>query len=112
MEGKRIRNISEMSKAHGLMRHSVQQLSDPGLTDDACVYVFTGIAEWSKGNRKSDFTETGTCFKEDGYYPPLIELKLKKTASEEDTHTHSHYSNTPTRISLLLFLSLFQPLGK
>lgn len=82
MERKRIRNVSERSTAHGLMRLTVQQLSDPGLTDDVCVYIFTGIAEWSKGNSKSDFTETGTCFKEDSYYPSLIELKLKKTPSE------------------------------
>lgn len=74
--------MCENSKAHGLMRHTVQQLSDPGLTDDTCVYVFTGIAQWRKGNRESDFTETGTRFKEDSYYPPLIELKLKKTASQ------------------------------
>lgn len=82
MEEKRTQNISQRSKGHRLTRHIVQQLSNPGLTDDACVYVFTGFAKWSKGNKESDFTETGTCFKEDSYYPPLIELMLKKTASK------------------------------
>lgn len=104
MEWKWTKNI-----AHGLLRHIRQQLSEPGLTDDACVYVFTGFAEWSKGNRESDFTETGPCFKDDSFYPPLMELKLKK---QQVSKTHIHTLSLLKYTNSHLSPSLSQPLGK
>jgi len=66
-------------------------LYKPSLIDGGVpVCVFTGIAERSKGNRESDFTETGARFKEDSNYPPLIEHKQKKTATKYVTQTNTH----------------------
>lgn len=55
----------------------------------ACVCFHWHCRE-EQGNRKSDFTETGARFKEDSNYPPLIELKLKKTATKYVTQTNTH----------------------
>nr|XP_005990075.1 PREDICTED: uncharacterized protein LOC102359112 [Latimeria chalumnae] len=46
------------------------------------MYVCAGIAEWSPGNKESDFRETGASFKEESNYPQLIELLLKENNNE------------------------------
>lgn len=42
------------------------------------MYVCAGIAEWSPGNKESDFRETRARFKEENHSPQLIELFLKE----------------------------------
>lgn len=46
------------------------------------VYVCAGIAEWSPGNKESDFRETRANFKAESNSPQLIELLVKENNNE------------------------------